>query len=599
MPKPRHKRDSAPAPDVKFRSLWELLRPSFKKYRLRILLGFCALVGVDLLQLLIPLIVKHGVDGLTQGTIEQDSLFKLGALIILIAITVATLRFSWRYLIIGFSRILEKTVRTNLINHILKLDAPFFEKHTTGDLMARSSNDMSSVQMACGMGMVAATDALLMSSAAICFMLYIHPTLTVLAILPMPFLAIATKKLSGVLHIRFNKVQEEFSSLTEFARSTLISIRLIKANTMEDSQTTRFNKLGQNYVKSNLKVATIQGLMSPVASLIGSLGMLMVLYYGGRLVIREEITIGDFVAFISYLYMLVWPMMAIGWVANLVQRGITSLRRIHGIISSKPVLPAIEDDPHQQEPKVGFALRSLNFSYPSSSEPSLTDINLELGPGFHGITGRTGSGKTTLCRLLTRTYPVEPGQLYFNHRDVNQLSVDYIRRHIGYVSQEPVLFSESIRDNIRLGKPDADQAAIEHVAKVSALHEDICSFPDGYDTIIGERGVKLSGGQRQRIALARALLLDPPALIIDDGLSAVDVTTENEILEQLLEIFKDKTVIVVSNRVKLLSRAERIIVMEEGVVHHDLPHKLLLEKDRLYRVMYDKQMHQGIPEGST
>ncbi len=599
MQKTRPKRDSAPIPNVEFSHLWKLLQPSFKRYRLRIILGFCALTGVDLLQLLIPLIVKQGVDGLTQQTIEQSSLFKLGTLIILIAITVAVLRFSWRYLIIGFSRILEKTVRTNLFNHIMKMDAPFFEKHTTGDLMARSSNDMSSVQMACGMGMVAATDALLMSSAAVCFMLYIHPTLTVLAILPMPFLAIATKKLSGVLHIRFNKVQEEFSALTEFARSTLISIRLIKANTMENSQTKRFNSLGQNYVKSNLKVATIHGLMSPVASLIGSLGMLMVLYYGGRLVIQGEITIGDFVAFISYLYMLVWPMMAIGWVANLVQRGITSLKRIYGVVSSKPVLPAIKDDSRRLETEVGFTLKSLNFSYPSSSEPALSDINLELSPGFHGITGRTGSGKTTLCRLLTRTYPVESGQLYFNDRDVNQLSVEYIRRHFGYVSQEPVLFSESIRDNIRLGKPDADQAAIEYVAKVSVVHEDICSFPDGYDTIIGERGIKLSGGQRQRIALARALLLDPPALIIDDGLSAVDVTTENEILEQLLKIFTDKTVIVVSNRIKLLSRAERIIVMEEGSIRHDLPHRLLLEEDSLYRAMYDKQMHQKLPEGSA
>jgi ATP-binding cassette subfamily B protein len=579
---------------VPFSQLRELLLPTYRRHRLRLAAGFSALVLVDFLQLTIPRIIKHGVDGLETMTISTTGLLRLGGLVILVAGSVIFLRFAWRYLIIGFSRLLERAVRNRIFSHILKMDMPFFEKHTTGDLMAHSSNDLAAVQMACGMGMVAAIDALVMSLAAIGFMVAIHPVLTLLALLPMPFLAVSTRILSGKLHKRFSTVQEQFSSLTEFSRSTLISIGLIKAYTMENFQTDRFGRLGKEYLRSNLRVAAIQGLISPLATLVGSIGMLMVLYFGGRLVISGSITLGDFVAFITYLYMLIWPMMAIGWVANLVQRGLTSLSRIYDLVTSQPVLP---DPVLQVEPEMfshpGFKLNNLSFCYSSASTPVLSHLTFSLGPGIHGVTGRTGSGKSTLCKLLARLYPIADGILFFGGIDVNQLPLQFIRSHIGYVGQEPVLFSDTIAANIALGRADASREEIIQAAVNAAIHEDILELKDGYDTMTGERGVKLSGGQRQRLALARALLCNRPVLIIDDGLSAVDVATEHEVFAGLRRHFEGKTVLIVSNRIKLLSMTDRIIILAEGSIESEGTHEQLLQENLLYRSMYEKQMTQN------
>lgn len=572
------------------------MRHSFRQHRLRLLYGFIALLLVDFLQLIIPRIIKYGVDGLAEQQITQFSLFKLGSLIVLFAIGVACLRFAWRYLIIGFSRLLEQAVRNRMFRHIMKMDAQFFEKYTTGDLMAHSSNDLNAVQMACGMGMVAAVDAFVMSSAAILFMAHIHVKLTLVALLPMPFLALFTRILSAKLHQRFNIVQEQFSGLTEFARSTLISIRLMKAYTSETFQTSRFDTLGQTYVKSNLRVAVIQGLIFPIATLVGNLGMLLVLWFGGSLVIKGEISIGDFVAFITYLYMLIWPMMAIGWVANLVQRGITSLTRIHTLVTSRPALPEIETPGLQLHLQSTYRLQGLNFSYSNSSEPALTSLHLELGPGIHGVAGRTGSGKSTLCRILARLYPVDDNKLLFNNQDVNSLPVNYIHEHVGYVGQEPILFSDTIAANIALGKTQASQEEIIEAARHAAIHDDILSFSEGYQTMIGERGVKLSGGQRQRLSLARALLCNRPVLIIDDGLSAVDVATEHEVFAGLQKRLLGKTVIIVSNRIKLLSMTDRIIIFENGQVAYDGQHEEMLQQSSLYRSMYEKQVQQSTAE---
>ncbi|MDK9706003.1 MAG: ABC transporter ATP-binding protein/permease [Desulforhopalus sp.] len=576
-----------------FPQIRDLLFPSFRRHGLRVAGGLAALILVDFLQLIIPRFIKQGVDDLEKMAITPAGLLRLAGIILLIAVVVVVLRFAWRYLIIGSSRLLEQTVRNRIFSHILKMDAPFFEKHTTGDLMAHSSNDLSAVQMACGMGLVAAVDAFMMSLAAIGFMVAIHPLLTLLALLPMPFLAVATRILSSKLHRRFATVQEQFSALTEFSRSNLVSIGLIKAYTMEDFQTGRFDRLGKQYVRSNLRVATIQGLITPLATLVGSAGMLMVLYFGGSLVIEAKITLGDFVAFITYLYMLIWPMMAIGWVANLVQRGLTSLDRIHGLVTSQALLPdPIPESELKPLPQPGFRLSNLTFTYPSSVAPALLGISLDLGPGIHGVTGRTGSGKSTLCRLLTRLYPVADGMLSLGGLEVNHLPLAFVRAHIGYVSQEPILFSDTIAANIALGRPEATRDEVVRAAGNAAIHDDIMALKDGYDTLIGERGVKLSGGQRQRLALARALLCDRPLLIIDDGLSAVDVATEHAVFSGLRRHFQGKTVVIVSNRIKLLSMTDHIIILADGRVESEGDHDHLLAGNSLYQAMFEKQMHQ-------
>ena len=570
--------------------LLNLLRPSFTRHRLRLAGGLTALLVVDFLQLVIPRIIKHGVDGLAALTISRDDLLRLAMLVIVIAIAVATLRFVWRYLIFGFSRLLEESLRNRIFSHLLKMDAPFFERHTPGDLMAHSSNDLAAVQMACGMGLVAAADALVMSVATIIFMLHIHVQLTLLALLPMPFLAWFTRSLAGRLHHRFTTVQEQFSLLTEFSRSAVISIRLIKAYTMERFQATAMASLGRQYVKSNIAVAFIQGLISPIATLAGNLGMLIILFVGGRLVITGILTMGDFVAFISYLAMLVWPMMAIGWVANIVQRGLTSLNRIHHLLISQSALPDIADRGEPPLLRPSFSLRGLTFRYAPELPPALGDVDLEIGPGIHGITGRTGSGKSTLCRLLARLYPVPDGLIYFGDRDVNTLPPAFVRAHIAYVGQEPILFFDTVAANIALGRPEATEEEIVEAARSAAIDDEIRSLPDGYATLIGERGVKLSGGQRQRLALARALLCNRPVLVIDDGLSAVDVATEHEVFAGPRQRFADRTVLIVSNRIKMLSLTDRIVVLDEGRIVCAGGHDELLAASTLYRSMYDKQM---------
>ncbi len=574
--------------------LLSYITPIYREHRLRLALGFTALLAVDMLQLTIPRILKRGVDSLASGTTTQTELLQLAGIVVLIAFFVAALRFSWRNLIIGFSRMLEKALRNKIFAHILKMDAPFFEKRTTGDIMAHASNDLSAVQMACGMGMVAAIDALIMSTAAILFMAHIHLQLTLLALLPMPFLALCTRILSGKLHKRFNSVQEQFASLTEFSRSTLVSIRLIKAYTMEQFQTNEFDLLGKKYVRNNLRVARIQGLMFPVATLVGNIGMLLVLFFGGRLVINESITMGDFVAFITYLYMLLWPMMAIGWVANLVQRGSTSMQRVHNLLSSSSTLPEIEEKGSLHIKHPHFSIRNLTFTYPSAQHPSLADINLKIGSGILGITGRTGSGKSTLCKILVRLYPVPDDTVFFDHRDVNTLPLQTLRSHIGYVGQEPILFSNTIETNMCIGRNAPTKEEIIHCARLAAIHDDIMEFPDQYETLIGERGVKLSGGQRQRLALARALLSNRPALIIDDGLSAVDVETEHVIFEKLKQHLHDKTVVIVSNRLKLLSMTDHILIVDNGKIVHRGSHEELLGVSSFYHSMYQKQMHNGM-----
>ncbi len=565
-----------------------LLAPLFYRYRVRLLLGMCALVGVDFLQLVIPRLLKLAVDALAAGEADQWSLGRISLLILLAAVGAGLLRFCWRLFIVGFSRLLERDIRNRIYAHLLRLDSAFYGKHTTGDIMAHLSNDLQAVQMACGIGLVSAIDALVMSTAAVCFMIYIDPRLTLLALLPMPFLALATRLLTGRLHRRSNLVQEQFSLLTEFVRTTLVSIRLVKAYTMEGLRSRDFEQLGREYVRGNIRVAVVQGLLFPLATLVGNLGMLMVLYFGGRFAIQGRISPGDFVAFITYLAMLVWPMMAIGWVAGLVQRGLTSLARIERLLKAVPLL---RDGNETLTPGLPLSIecRNLTFTYPGCGQPALRDINLRFRPGMYGITGRTGSGKSTLAKLLVRLYPVQDQALFFSGIDVNRLSLDSVREQVAYVGQDPVLFSESIYENIACGREGVGFDVVVEAARAAAVHDDIMMFADGYETVIGERGVTLSGGQRQRLALARALVSDRPVLVIDDALAALDVETEHEVLKTILSGGKGKLVLLVSQRVKLLSETDEVIILEQGRVVDRGPHRELLGRNRLYQVMDAKQ----------
>lgn len=578
-----NKKKHKPSP----RTLFKIVSPYLRKHKFRIIGGLIALVTVDLLQLFIPKILQKGVDSLTTGTTQQE-IIPLSLSIIAIAASVVLLRFCWRNMIIGFSRILECKVRDTIFAHVLKMDASFFTRNSAGKVMSHSSNDLSAVQMAFGMGIVAAVDSSVMLTAAIGFMLTINAKLTLIALLPMPILAISTRILSGKLHKRFEKVQEQFSELTEFSRSTISSMRLVKAYTMEDLQTERFDALGKRYVRANLRVAVINGLMHPISTFIGNLAMLCVFFLGGRMVIQGIITLGDFVAFITYIYMIIWPMMAIGWVVNLVQRGLTSLGRIHTLLEQKSL---ITDGPTLSATHLAptLHLKNLTFSYPASEHKNIDGVSLSFTEGTYGITGRTGSGKTTLCRILCRLYPVPSNSLFYGGEDVNNFALTTIRNQTSYVSQEPSLFSESILTNISFGNENASREEIEEAARHAVIHDDIMRLEQGYNTLVGERGVKLSGGQRQRLALARALLARRPILLIDDGLSAVDVETEHLIFSKLKEHAHNKVIIIISNRIKLLSMTDEVIILEEGRVQHRGTHQDILAQSSLYQSMAEKQ----------
>lgn len=574
----------------KFHKPYRLIGPLFYTYRARIFFGLFALVTVDIFQLLIPRVIKSAIDGLGSTSINYTQLRNHALIIVLFAIGVALFRFFWRYLVLGFSRLLERDIRNALFSHLMRLDMAFYQKKTTGELMALSSNDLSAVQLACGMGLISLVDALLMSVSVLIFMAYINVQLTLIAVCPLPILAVATRILSGRLHRRFQKVQEHFSKMTEQARSTISSMRLIKIYTRENQQIADFDQMGKKYIDYSIEVAKIQGTLFPLSGLIANSSLILVLVLGGKMAINGIISLGDFVAFISYLFMMTWPMMAIGWVANLFQRGLTSLDRIQTVLEEKPVLLFAENHPTKVAGKIKkVRFQNLHFTYPTQEISVLNGVTFFLNTGITGIVGKTGSGKSTLCHLLARLYPVSADSIFINGIDINQISLHEMRQQTAYVPQEPILFSDTVTFNISFGKPDASLDEIQTAAINSGIHNEILSLPNGYNTKIGEKGVKLSGGQRQRIAIARAIITNSPLIIIDDGLSAVDPGTEQIILSHLDNFSRDKIVVIVSHRLTSLAFAKNIAVMDTGVITDIGSHEQLLQVNPYYQDIFVSQ----------
>ena len=573
--------------------LTALLCPLFRRFRDRLLFVALALMASDLLHLSLPRYLKTGVDELMQGIADRQRLLALALCMTLTAVAVGLLRYAWRTLLIGFSRHLETALRDQLIAHVLGMDQTYLDRHPPGEIMAHASNDLSAVQLAFGMGLAAAVDVAVMAAIAVFFMLHISPPLTVLAALPLPLLAFSTFFLSRELHRRFERVQAQFSLLTEFARNTLISIRLIKSCTREEQQIREFGQLGQEYVSSNIRAAMIHGLLMPLAMLTGSIGTLLVLYSGGGMVIRKEITLGDFVAFITYFAMLSLPLATVGWSTSLIRRGLTSLARISRLLEAGSAVNAslrTTTQPVILQSRPHISLRRLNFSYPGTITPALRDIDLEIGPGVFGITGRTGSGKSTLCRLLLRQYPIADGSYLFAGHDVNQLDTALIWRHVSWVDRNTALFSGTAAENISLAKPDAPLEDIMAAAKLAAVHDEIMAMPEGYQTRIGEKGLRLSGGQKQRFAIARALLADRPILILDDALSALDAETATAVFARLCARQRSRTLLVVSHHVQLLAHADHILLLDQGSVAAQGSHAVLMARNAYYQ---DAARRQG------
>jgi ATP-binding cassette subfamily B protein len=566
---------------------FKTLRNDFIENRWRVSIGLIALLIVDVLQLFIPRVVKYAIDDLTLGTVSHSRLLVYGLEVLLLALGIGSLRYVWRYFLLGAARRIEKALRDRLFTHLQTLSHFYFSHTKVGDLMAHSTNDIEAVRMAMSMGVVFLVDTIILGVLTIFFMIYIHPKLTLFAILPMPLITLITLLFSRTIHHRFEMVQKTFASLTERVREAITGIRIIKAYVLEETEEKKVSQLSRDYIQRNLNVVKVWGMYFPVILFLSSLSMAIVLYWGGKLTILDSISTGDFVAFMSYLGLLTWPMMALGWGVNVIQRGGASMDRLNRIFGETP---EILDAPRlaQWGPLKGrIDIRGLTFSAGNGENSLLRDITLTVNEGERMVmVGRTGSGKTIFCNLVARILESPMGCLFFDGVEIHEIPLEVLRKSIGYVPQDTFLFSDTIRENIAFGRMDATDNEIEEAARLAQIYDEVMDFPEAMNTVVGERGITLSGGQRQRIAIARAILMDPPIFILDDALSSVDIQTEERVLEGLDKFLRGKTSILITHRIAPLRRADRIVVLEEGQVAEVGDHKTLLAEGGIYTDLY-------------
>ncbi|MCJ7684369.1 MAG: ABC transporter ATP-binding protein/permease, partial [Desulfobacteraceae bacterium] len=549
----------------------------FSENRWALGVGLLSLLLVDFLLLLIPLVIKKAIDLLVTQTPETGSLLlQQGMIIISIALTIALFRYVWRRLILGHSRKVEQGLRNRMYGHLQTLSSSFFQKTRTGDLMARAMNDINAIRMASGMGLVALIDGTVLGIAAIGFMMSIDLKLTLISLIPAPVVIILTKILTRRMATGFEAVQRTFSDLTERVREAFAGIRVVKAYNRETWEYTKIKEQGDRYVAKNMNLAKTLALFFPMMTIFTNAGLAIVILLGGRYAILGEITPGDFVAFISYLNLLTWPMMAMGWVTNLIQRGSASMRRINHILEE---VPDIRDPAPLQDFSGGaipegtllkpvegkIEIRDLSLKYPGQTGYALKSIHLKINAAETvAVVGRVGSGKTTLLQAIPRIVDVQVNTVFLDRRDIRQIPLKALRGNIGFVSQEVFLFADTIRNNVIFGRRGIDDQDLENALRAAGIIEEIQDLERGLDTVLGERGITLSGGQRQRLTIARAIVQPLPILILDDALSMVDTRTEEEILNRILNLRCNKTNLIVSHRVSTISRADRIVVLDKG-----------------------------------
>ncbi len=570
-----------------------LIKPYFKENRRKIAIGLLSLIIVDMLQLFIPRIIKWTVDGLTALRIDLWQLLVYAIYMAVIAVLIGAFRYVWRRCLLGTSRRVEEGLRNRLFNHIQTLSASYFDRTQTGDLMAHATNDIQQIRMATGMGMVALNDAIVLGAAAIGFMLYINVTLTLFVLIPMPLISISARFFSKKMHHRYLSVQAAFSDLTEIIRERFAGIRIIKAHNRKEKEAARVKAVSKEFIKENLGLVKIVGSFFPMMLLFTNLSLAIVLYLGGRQTIALTISPGDFVAFISYLGILTWPMMALGWVTNLIQRGRASLDRINLILQTHPEITNRTNAVALDQIQGRIVFEDVDFAYNhngTGSTAALSGIRLKVAPGkVLGIVGPPGSGKTTLLSLIPRLYDVSCGGVFLDGKDVRSLQLDNLRSKIAYMPQEPFLFAGTIRENLTFGNALIKETQLKMITQKAALYDTIRSFPNGFETIVGEKGIILSGGQKQRIALARCLLREGGVLVLDDPISQVDLETGSAIIDMIKSMIAEKTIIIVSHRISAVSFADQIIALEKGRIIERGTHRELIETNQYYGKTFQLQ----------
>jgi len=556
--------------------------------RVTYLLGGLLLIGTNACGLAIPWLMKLAIEGLQHPTPASLTPAKYGALIAAAAVTQGVVRVFSRTTLLNAGRRIEYLMREDLYGKLLTLDRIYFSNWRTGDILSRLANDLTNVRMLLGFGVLSLFNTLVVYSAAVFLMTRISPLLTLCAIAPFPVMVIIVKKISDSMFRRSKRMQEALSRLTSSVEENVSAAAVVKAYCREEGEIESFRQVCTSYLDASMGVARLRGGMLPVMAATGALGTLVVLFMGGDMVIRGELTLGGFVAFNGYLAMLVWPTIMFGWILNMLQRGAASMSRLGEILNAQAEVtePANPIDPGALSGVIEF--RNLSFSYRDA--PMLRGINLKIPQGARiGIVGVVGSGKSTLVRLIPRLFLVADGSLFIDGIDLNRLSLAAVRGAVGFVPQESFLFSRSIGENIAYGKPGASKEEIERAARIAGLSGDIARFPDGFDTLVGERGVTLSGGQKQRVSIARALIKEPRILILDDPLSAVDADTEEEILTALSAYYGERTVLIVSHRLSPLRGCDQILVMEEGAIAEQGSHEELLALEGRYADIYREE----------
>ena len=563
-----------------------------KRHGLQYILGIAALFAVDLMNVYIPRYTGEITDGLEAQTLDMDGVLGLILRILILGAIVALGRFFWRYFIFGASRSIEKEMRNDLFAHLETLSMRYYNEHKTGDLMAHFTNDLQSIRVFLGPTVITAFDATVMLVLVLGQMiLYVDVKLTCIAVLPLILIIFGDYFYGKLMHRRFIRKQKAFSDLTDQVQEAVSGIRVIKAFVQEHKELAAFAMTNKNNQEKNLSVVRLQALFVPLLDLIVGASSLLTLLYGGYLAIDGTISLGQFVAFNSYIGMLVWPMIAAGECITYVSQGLASLKRIMNISQEQPDIvdgPEVKPVEHLEGDLV---FDHLTFSYPGESNaPALSDICVHVEKGSTlAVLGRTGSGKTTLANLLMRLYDVKSGMLRIDGHALKQIPLRVLRGDIAYVPQDNFLFSDTLENNIAFGVAEKDPEAVRQAARDACIHDNIMDFPDNYQTMVGERGVTLSGGQKQRSSIARALLKNAPILILDDALSAVDTDTEEQILRNLKANRQGKTTLIIAHRISTIQNADHILVLDEGKIAEYGTHEELMERHGLYRSIYDKQ----------
>ncbi len=563
--------------------------PYVSKYRREFLLGILALIVTDAMTLVVPWLIKEFID-IISGKPAKEQILKYVLLLFLISLGLMVGRYGWRKYMFGLSRKIEFDILNDLFKHLLGLDRLWYQKQKTGDLMSRATNDLRAVREFFGLGVLILIDAVFVIIMAVVMMSFINVDLALKVFIPLPFISVLFFCFVREIGKRHKEVQEHLAKITERVQENLSGIRILHAFVQEEYEKKKFENLNLEYIKKNLRVTQIFGLFTPTMVFSMGIASMISLWMGGKAVISEEITLGSFVAFNGYLMLLSWPMMGIGYVFNLTQKGLVGMERINEVFLAKAQI-VDEGIKFMDSPSHGdLELRNVFFSYSGEADRSLNGIDLKVLPGQTlGIVGVIGSGKTTLAQIILRFYDPISGDILIDGKSIRDFSLHSLRNYIGYVSQEPFLFSTSIRNNIALGNENISDSEIEKIVQIAGLDSDLKIFPDHIETLVGEKGVTLSGGQKQRIALARALLRNPKLLILDDSFSNLDSKMEEDLLQNLKKYYGNITKIIISHRLSTILNADNIIVIENGAISEQGNHSQLVELGGVYAELFRNQ----------